>query len=151
MGSRQMGHFSGTPNTGSGKGTKVAEPYDPASPIVPNPASPHKTRPRSPFGTDRVSYILSKCPECRRRDPFQPSCGAQGPWIWKVRRQRERGESAIFQIPTKDRERCTRHPGRGNGVESPAPSTPLEWVQHSDDSGVFLKRQQSPRNRGMNT
>ncbi|GFR06080.1 hypothetical protein TNCT_247541 [Trichonephila clavata] len=122
--------------------------HSPASPIVQNPESPHKTRPRSLFGTNRVSYILSRCPECRRRDPFRPSCGAHGPRIWKVRRSRERGERAIFQIAPRDRGRCTRHPGRGNVVERPAPLKPLEWLNHSGDSGILLKSQQSPRNRG---
>ncbi|GFR23967.1 hypothetical protein TNCT_589081 [Trichonephila clavata] len=50
--------------------TRVEEPCDPASPIVPNPESHHKTGPRSPFGTNRVSYILSRCPNVGAVTPF---------------------------------------------------------------------------------
>ncbi|GFQ93835.1 hypothetical protein TNCT_699921 [Trichonephila clavata] len=78
------------------------------------------------------------------------SYGAHCPVIWNVRKRRDRGVIAIFHIAPRDRVRCTRLPGRGNVVERHAPLKPLEWVKQTDDSGIFLKRQQSPRNRGMN-
>ncbi|GFR05664.1 hypothetical protein TNCT_177721 [Trichonephila clavata] len=92
--------------------------------------------------------------------PNAPNIGAVTPFaiLWSTRSLDLKGSTAKrkarernFPDSPKDRERCTRHRGRGDGVESPAPSTPLEWVKHSDDSGILLKRQQIPRNRGMNT
>ncbi|GFQ94042.1 hypothetical protein TNCT_625061 [Trichonephila clavata] len=92
--------------------------------------------------------------------PNAPNVGAVTPFGHLVEHKvlgferfdaQRKGRERNFPDSPKDRERCTRHPGRGNGVESPAPSTPLEWVKHSDDSGILLKRQQIPRNRGMNT